>query len=56
MLACAFPAGKHLLKWYFGRKMVKKTATPFKKIIREMGRGIRAFDTLTPYHPEGDNT
>lgn len=55
MLACAFPVGKHLIKWHFCRKLVKKTGSPVNKIIREMNRGIRAFKTLTPYHPEGDN-
>lgn len=56
MLACAFPAAKHLLKWYFGWKLAKKTKCSLKEIIRQMNRGIRAFGTLTPYHQEGDET
>lgn len=54
-LACAFPVCKHLLKWYFGWKLVKKTNCSLMKIIKQMNQGIRAFQTLTPYRHEGDN-
>ena len=49
MLACAFPRGKHLIKWHFARKLKKASGISLWKIIRWMDRGIRAFGSLTPY-------
>lgn len=54
VVGCAFPVCKHLVKWYFAWKLVRKTNRPLMQIIRQMNRGIRAYDTLTPYHHEGD--
>ncbi len=49
MVACAFPASKHLIKWYFAIKSSRKTGVPLKEIIRHMNRGIRGFNQLRPY-------
>jgi len=49
MLACGFPMAKHLLKWYFGIKLGRKSGVSLGKIIRLMNAGIKAFRTLTPY-------
>lgn len=52
MVACAFPVVKHLIKWYFAIKSSRKTGVPLKKILRQMNRGIRGFQTLRPYAGE----
>lgn len=49
MLACAFPVGKHLVKWHFAKKLKQKSGIPQHKIIFWMNKGISAFDSLTPY-------
>lgn len=49
LLMCAFPKGKHLIKWYFARKLSKKTGVAATKIISLMNEGIKAFSSLTPY-------
>jgi len=49
MLACAFPKGKHLVKWYFAVKLRKKSGVPLKQILRQMNRGIRGFSDVRPY-------
>lgn len=49
MLACAFPAGKQLIKWYFAWKLKKKTGVPLGKIIGWMKEGIRGFASLRPF-------
>lgn len=49
LLMCAFPRGKHFVKWYFAKKLNKKTGISTKKIISLMNEGIKAFPSLTPY-------
>ena len=52
MLACAFPRSKHLMKWYFAKKLVRKSGVVMRNIIRHMNAGIRGFQSLTPYESE----
>lgn len=57
LLMCAFPKGKHLIKWYFAKRLNKKTGIPVTKIVSLMREGIKAFPSLTPYgvnRKEGD--
>lgn len=49
MVACGFPWAKHLVKWHFVWKDHRKTGVPAKKILKDMNRGIHAFQTLTAY-------
>lgn len=49
MLACAFPKTKHLIKWHFIRKFVKKYNLPVKMVMGAMNTGIRAFKTGRAY-------
>lgn len=49
MVACAFPAAKHLLKWYFAIKSSRKTGISLKEILGHMNQGIRGFSELRPY-------
>ena len=50
MLACAFPKGKHLVKYYFAWRLKKKSAQPLGKILRLMTQGIKAFPKLETYN------
>lgn len=43
MIACAFPKGKHLVKWYYIFKFAKKTELSLRAVIRRVNGGIRAF-------------
>lgn len=52
MLACAFPRGKHILKWHFIRRYRKKSDLPMKKIVHYFNEGIRAFEALTPFRQD----
>lgn len=49
MVACVFPGLKHLMKYHFARKLVKKQGVPMKKVLRYMNMGIRGYKTQTPY-------
>lgn len=49
MLACAFPKGKHLLKWYFTIKFWRKSGAKPQMIAKRMNEGIKAFDSLSAY-------
>ncbi len=49
LLMCAFPKGKHWIKWYFAAKLHKKSGVAAKRILSLMNEGIKAFPTLTPY-------
>lgn len=49
MTACAFPRGKHLLKWYFALKFSRKTDMRFLEILRQLNLGIKGFALLRPY-------
>lgn len=49
MLACAFPWGKHLLKWYFTIKFWRKSGAKPQMIAKRMNEGIKAFDSLSAY-------
>lgn len=51
MLACAFPKGKHLLKWHFIRRYRKKSELPLKTIVQYFNKGIRAFGELNAFRP-----
>ena len=51
-VACAFPKGKHFIKWYFALKFRKKTGVPVRSIFRQMNRGIRGYQKLQPYSQE----
>ena len=53
LLMCAYPKGKHLVKWYFAGKLNKKTGVSKRKILSLMNEGIKAFRTLTPYGVRG---
>lgn len=55
LLACAFPKAKHFVKWYFVLKLRKMSGKPIGVILKLMNRGIRAFETLTPYTEQVDN-
>ena len=52
MLACAFPKGKHIVKWYFAWKLRKKTGDPIAGIIRMMNAGMKGFQKNIPYSRE----
>lgn len=52
MLACAFPRGKQVLKWYFALKFCRRTDLPLGEILRQLHRGIRGFRMLSPYTEE----
>lgn len=52
MLACAFPHMKHLIKWYYVLKLHRKSGAKAGTILRQMNRGISAFDALIPYQAE----
>lgn len=54
-VACAFPKGKHFIKWYFALKFRKKTGVPVRTILHQMNRGIRGFAELQPYSQEEKN-
>ena len=49
MLACAFPVGKHILKWHFIRRYRQKSGLPWKTIARYFNQGIRAYEALEPF-------
>lgn len=49
MIACAFPRMKHLIKWHFVRKFVKKHKLPAKMVIKNMNAGIRGFKARRCY-------
>lgn len=49
MLACAFPKTKHLIKWYFMRRFLKKQGVSAKMVIKNINKGIRAFPKLQSY-------
>jgi len=49
LLMCAFPRGKHFVKWYFAKKLKKKSGVAVGKIISLMNEGIKAFPALAPY-------
>ena len=51
LLSCAFPKSKHLMKWYFGRKIKKRSGMKMSAVIKEMDRGIKAYGGLRPYTP-----
>ena len=52
MVACVFPRLKHLMKYYFAHKLSKKQRISIKKVLKYMNRGIKGFQTLTPYKQE----
>lgn len=52
VLACAFPKAKRLMKWYYTRKIGKRSELSRREIGRQMGRGIRAFGKLEGYTPQ----
>lgn len=52
MLACAFPKGKHILKWHFIRRYRKKTDMPGKIIVSNFNKGIRAYGALEPFRQD----
>lgn len=52
IVACAFPRGKMLMKWYFALKIHKKTGISLKEILHQMDRGICGFSSLCPYTEE----
>lgn len=58
MLACAFPKGKHLIKWHFIRRYRKKSGLPFRTILTQFNSGIRAFRNLEPFRqdPPGERS
>jgi len=49
MIACAFPKGKHILKWHFIRRYRKKSDLPLKTIIQYFNEGIQAFPELRAF-------
>ena len=53
LMACAFPKTKHLIKWYFARKIKKRSGLTFGTVIKEMDRGMKAYGMLRPYAPQG---
>lgn len=53
MIACAFPKLKHLLKWHFVRKFVKKHKLPAKMVIKNINAGIRGFKARQSYGEGG---
>jgi len=48
-IACAFPKGKHLIKWYFIYRMLPKTELTPWEVIRQMNAGIRAYPKQQVY-------
>ena len=52
LMACAFPKVKHLMKWYFGRKIKKRSGMKLRRVMQEMDRGIKAYGVLRPYTPQ----
>lgn len=49
LLQCAFPKGKHLMKWYYARKLKKKSGVSMGKILSLMKQGMKGFSSLRPY-------
>lgn len=49
LVACMFPRLKHLMKFYFARKVAKKYGVPMKKVLRYMNMGIKGFKAQSPY-------
>lgn len=52
LMACAFPKCKHLIKWYFGRKIKKRSGMKLRTVMRQMNKGIRAYRDLRGYAPQ----
>jgi glycosyltransferase involved in cell wall biosynthesis len=48
-IACAFPHAKCLMKWYFTRKLIKKTSLSKKEVCRLIKQGIRAYPKREAY-------
>lgn len=49
MLACAFPKGKQMIKWYFVWRYSSETGFSFRKTLRLLNRGMSAFKEQKPY-------
>jgi len=49
LIACAFPKTKHLIKWHFIRRFIKKTGLPPKTVIKYINMGIKSFPELKTY-------
>lgn len=45
LTACAFPKTKHLIKWYFVRKMKKLSGMQVTAILSRINEGIAAFES-----------
>ena len=55
MLACAFPVGRHLLRWYYAVKLWRRSGADPRIIARRMGEGMKAFGSLAAYPREDNN-
>jgi len=52
LLSCAFPMGKHLVKWYFAERLRKRSGIALMRIVCTMNEGIKAFLSLNTYTGE----
>lgn len=48
-MACAFPRGKHLLKWHFIRRIAKRAGLSLGQTAKIFNRGMKAYKTLATY-------
>ena len=54
LLACAFPATKHLIKWYFIFKYHRKTKMPLRVILLQVNKGIASFEGIERVAERGE--
>lgn len=48
-LRCAFPKGRHLVKWYFAWKLCKKSGRSIRIILHLMNDGMKKFPELKSF-------